>query len=64
MEDCEMGDECDLAFEDSSLKATVNSGIVSVKNPKTGHLKALTIGEVILDSNILAPADCVITTEI
>ncbi len=64
MEDCEMGDECDLAFEDSSLEAIVNSGIVSVKNPKTGHIKALTIGEVILDSNILEPADCVITTEI
>lgn len=31
MEDCTMGDECDLAFEDSDLQATVNSAIVSVK---------------------------------
>lgn len=64
MEDCVMGDECDLAFEDSELTATVSSAIVSVKNPRTGSLKALAIGEVILDNNILAPADCRIETEI
>lgn len=64
MEDCTMGDECDLAFEDSDLTATVNSAIVSVKNPRSGSLKALAIGEVIIDKNILAPADCKIGTEI
>lgn len=64
MEDCTMGDECDLAFEDSDLQATVNSAIVSVKNPRTGRLHALTISEVITDGNILPPADCVIDTEI
>ncbi|MDE6628131.1 MAG: DUF3737 family protein [Muribaculaceae bacterium] len=64
MEDCVMGDGCDLAFEDSSLEATVKSAIVSVKNPRTGSIKALAIGEVIRDANILPPADCAITTEI
>lgn len=64
MEDCTMGDECDLAFEDSVLQATVKSSIVSVKNPRSGSLSALAIGEVIRDANILAPADCEITTEI
>ena len=64
MEDCVMGPECDLAFEDSSLRATVVSQIVSVKNPRTGSLKALSIGEIITDRNILAPADCRIETEI
>lgn len=64
LEDCTMGDECDLAFEDSDLTATVNSAIVSVKNPKSGSLKAYTIGEVILDKNILPPANCTIETEI
>jgi len=64
MEDCVMGPECDLAFEDSSLLATVVSQIVSVKNPRTGSLKALSIGEIITDRNILAPADCRIETEI
>ena len=64
MEDCVMGPECDLAFEDSSLRATVVSQIVSVKNPRTGSLQALSRGEIITDRNILAPADCRIETEI
>jgi hypothetical protein len=37
---------------------------VSVKNPRTGSLKALNIGELIIDKNVLAPADCKIETEI
>ena len=64
LEDCIMGDECDLSFEDSTLNATVKSAIVSVKNPRSGSLKALAIGEVITDKNILQPADCKIETEI
>jgi hypothetical protein len=64
LEDCTMGDECDLAFEDSDLTATVNSAIVSVKNPRSGSIKALAIGETILDKNLLAPGDCKIETEI
>lgn len=64
LEDCEFGPGCDLAFEDSSLRATVRSSIVSVKNPRSGSIKALAIGEIILDKNILAPADCEISTEI
>ena len=58
MEDCVMGDECDLAFEDSTVEATVDSAIVSVKNPRSGSIKALAIGEVILDENLRAPGDC------
>lgn len=64
MEECTMGDECDLAFEDSEFTADIRSGIVSVKNPRTGSLKAVSIGEVIIDKNVLAPADCRIETEI
>lgn len=64
LEDCTFGDECDLAFEDSTLSAVVVNSIVSVKNPRSGHIKALSIGEVILDSNILPPADCVIEKEV
>lgn len=64
LEDCEMGDECNLAFEDSTLQAVVTTNIVSVKNPRSGSVKALSIGEVIIDKNILAPADCKIETEI
>lgn len=64
LEDCEFGPGCDLAFEDSDLRATVKNSIVSVKNPRSGSIKALSIGEIILDKNILAPADCEISTEI
>lgn len=64
MEDCTMGDECDLAFEDSVFTADIRSNIVSVKNPRSGSLKALSIGEVIIDKNVLEPNDCQIVTEI
>lgn len=63
MEDCTMADDADLAFEDSDLQASVNSAIVSVKNPRHGSLKAVSIGETIIDANVLAPADCQIVTE-
>ena len=64
MEDCIFGDDADLAFEDSEVNATIKSNIISVKNPRTGSIKALAIGETILDANTLAPADCKIETEI
>ena len=48
----------DLAFEYSSVQATVNGHIVSVKNPRSGFIKAGSIGEVILDENIKAPGNC------
>ncbi len=64
LEDCIFGDDADLAFEDSEVNATVKSNIISVKNPRTGSIRALAIGETILDANILPPADCLIETEV
>lgn len=64
MEQCTMGDECILSFEDSDVAADITTNIVSVKNPRTGSIRALSIGEIIIDKNVLAPADCAITTEI
>ena len=61
MEDCTMGDDCDLAFEYSSVQATILSPVHSVKNPRTGHITAQSFGQVILDENIKAPADCQLT---
>ena len=63
MEECTMEPDADLAFEDSTLTADVRSAITSVKNPRSGYLKAKAIGELIIDENILAPADCRIETE-
>ena len=58
LENCTMADDCDLAFEYSSVRATVNGTIRSVKNPMTGSIAADAYGEIIIDENIKAPADC------
>lgn len=60
LEDCTFGDDADLALEYSTVEATIAGYVVSVKNPTSGHIKAQRIGEIILDANQKAPADCVI----
>lgn len=62
LENCVMAEDCDLAFEESELDATIDSVITSVKNPTTGIIRAKGYGEIILDKNIKAPADCKIET--
>ena len=61
LEDCTFAEDADLAFEYSSVQATVKGHIPSVKNPRSGFIKAGSIGEVILDENAKAPANCQIT---
>lgn len=56
--DCIFDPDCDLAFEESEVRGNSLSPITSVKNPATGHLEAPEIGELILDGNAPAPADC------
>lgn len=63
LEDCTFDEDADLAFEYSTVEATVRGHIVSVKNPTSGHITAGSIGEVILDENRKAPGDAVISTE-
>lgn len=58
LENCTMADDCDLAFEYSSVEASVKSPVRSVKNPRTGSITAESYCEIILDENIKAPADC------
>lgn len=58
LEDCTFGDDADLAFENAELKAQIKGGVVSIKNPRTGEIVCDSVGEVILDENIKAPADC------
>lgn len=58
LEDCTMDSDCDLAFEYSTVKASVKGNITSVKNPTSGEIIADSIGEIILDKNVKAPADC------
>lgn len=63
MEDCTMAPDCDLAFEESTLNVKVNGNITSVKNPTSGRIEADSIGKIIIDKNIKAPADCEIITK-
>lgn len=62
LENCTFAEDADLAFEESTVNATVNSRITSVKNPTSGRISALGYGEIILDENIKSPADCIIET--
>lgn len=62
MEDCTFGEDADLAFEYSSVQATIKGNVTSVKNPRTGRIVADGYGEIIIDGNIKAPADCEIIT--
>lgn len=45
---CKMID-CDLAFEKSDVEADINSSVVSIKNPRSGIIKAESVGEIIMD---------------
>lgn len=60
LEDCEMVD-CDLAFENTTVQATVRGEILSVKNPAGGSITADRIGEIILDEYRWQGAECTIT---
>ena len=60
LEDCTFGEDADLAFEYSSVEATLKSPVTSIKNPRTGHIQVPAVGEIILDENIKAPGDCII----
>lgn len=62
LENCTFEPDADLAFEYSSVKATVKGPIVSVKNPRSGSIQADSIGKIILDRNIKAPGNCEIKT--
>lgn len=58
MENCTMDDDCDLAFEYSTLRADIKGCVRSVKNPRSGSITAGGYGEIILDAHVKAPADC------
>lgn len=62
LENCRFLPDADLAFEYSTVEASVQGHIVSVKNPTSGHIVADSIGEIILDGNCKSPANCIIKT--
>lgn len=62
LENCTM-EQCDLAFERSTVKADIHSKIDSVKNPLSGQIIADEIGEIILDETVQGKTDCIIKTK-
>lgn len=61
LEDCTIDSDCNLAFEYSTLHANILGHVPSIKNPTSGTITADSIGEIVLDGNAKAPADCIIT---
>ena len=61
MEDCTMGEDCNLAFEYSTIHATIQGPVHSIKNPTSGHITVHgKVGEIIIDQNQKSPANCTI----
>jgi len=58
LEDCTLDSSCDLAFEYSHVHADIKGHVPSIKNPCSGEIVADSIGEIIIDKNIKAPANC------
>ncbi len=48
---CEMIDT-DLAFEKSEVDATINSKMISIKNPMSGTIRVLDVEEIILNDDM------------
>lgn len=62
LENCTFAEDCDLAFEYSTVQAVINSPVTSVKNPSGGCIVAESIGEIIIDKNCRNPHGCKIHT--
>ncbi len=58
LENCTFDTDCDLAFEDSDVTATITTPVRSIKNPRTGRIEVPVVGEIILDGHVREPADC------
>lgn len=59
--DCTFGTDANLAFEYSTVNATIRGDIHSIKNPTSGSISVDGhIGQLIIDENQKAPADCII----
>lgn len=62
LQNCTFAPDCDLAFEDSEVNASISGHVTSVKNPSSGSIVADSYGEIIIDENVRRPANCDIKT--
>lgn len=61
LEDCTFTPDADLAFEYSSVNATLLSPVTSIKNPTTGSITCPSCSEIIRDKFARQPDNCRIT---
>ena len=58
LEDCTFGEDANLIFEYSTVNATINGNVTSIKNPSSGTITVNgKCGEVIFDENQKEPKD-------
>lgn len=62
LQNCTFAPDCDLAFEDSEVNASISGHVTSVKNPSSGSIVADSYGDIIIDENVRRPANCDIKT--
>jgi len=48
-------EETDLAFEYSDVVAEITGNVISIKNPRSGHITADNVGEIIFKDSVM---DC------
>lgn len=58
LEDCTFAPDADLAFEYSTVQATVRSAITSIKNPTSGSIVCSRCDNIILNEHQKSPANC------
>ncbi|MBQ7173451.1 MAG: DUF3737 family protein [Clostridia bacterium] len=58
--DCEM-EEADFAFEYSEVEADLRGRVLSVKNPRSGHISAETIDEILFTADSKYDCTCEVT---
>lgn len=63
LENCEFAPDCDLAFEDTELTATIRGHVTSIKNPAAGSIHAGSVGKLIIDEFSKAKEPVKITTD-
>ncbi len=62
LENCTFDAACDRVFEYSSVNADIRGHIENIKNPKSGHIVADSIGSITIDEFVKEPNDCIIET--
>ena len=62
LENCTFNALCDRTFEDSDVQATISGAITEIKNPRSGHIIADSIGKITFDKFAKEPHNCKIET--